>query len=168
MMDGPLCVYSPGPWGNCVDVGCGRNGGRCEYVGGRRARSKCVCRTREPSRNLGQEGKAVEVMELYRAKIADVPLVTDPEFGDLLRRFRAGDEAAGRAISGGHLRMAIEIAESLPEPPAGFDLLDTVQEANAGLWEAIETFPGSTADEFAEHARRTIHHWLANLPDEQG
>lgn len=167
-MNNPLCVYSPGPWGNCVDVGCGRNGGRCEYVGGKRARSKCVCRTREPSRNLGQEGGAVEVMDLYRAKIADVPKYQDPAFGDLLRQFRAGDEAAGRAITGGHLGMALALVETLPEPPAGLKPIDAVQEANAGLWEALVTFPGATADEFADHARRAVMTWLANLEPEQG
>ena len=54
------------------------------------------------------------------------------------------------------------------ELPAGLDLLETVEEANAGLVEALRTFPGATADEFATHVRGTVHAWLDNLDEQQG
>src|SRR5262245_48616374 len=127
------CVYAPGPWGNCLDLGCRNRGGRCEYVGGRRGRSRCVCRTEEPSRNLTGEGEVVEALELYRAEVAKLPACADPDFSVRLGQYRAGDEEAGRAIIGSCLGMVLALVESLPALPAGCDVLDAVQEANAGL-----------------------------------
>ncbi len=164
-MNSRPCVYAPGPWGNCLDLGCRDRGGRCVYVGGRRGRTRCVCRIEEPSRNVADEGEeqAVEALELYRAEIAKVPACDGPDFSRRLVEYRAGDEVAGRAITGGRLGMALTLVESLPELLAGLTLLDTVQEANAGLVQALQTFTGTTGGEFDEHARRTIHDWLNSL-----
>ena len=103
----------------------------------------------------------MKALEQYRIEVAKLSACADPEFSDCLQRSRAGDEESGRAITGGHLGMALALVEALPELPAGLDLLDAVQEANAGLAEALRTFSGTTAGEFAGHARRTIHAWLA-------
>jgi DNA-directed RNA polymerase sigma subunit (sigma70/sigma32) len=169
-MDSSLCVYAPGPWGNCLDLGCRDRGGRCEYVGGRQGRSRCVCRVGEPSRNVAAgEGLAVEeTLELYRSAVTAQPECAEPAFSGWLRRFRDGDEAAGRAISGSCLRIALAEVESRPTLPGGLAFLDAVQEANAGLVEALHSFTGSTAEEFVEHARWTIRDWLSNLDQQQG
>src|SRR3954451_16513156 len=110
-MNSRPCVYAPGPWGNCLDLGCQARGGRCVYVGGRRGRSRRVCRTGEPSRNVAdaEEGPVVEAMELYRAEVSRVPACADPEFSNRLAEYRAGDEAAGRAITGSCLGMVLAL-----------------------------------------------------------
>jgi len=123
---------------------------------------------REPSRNLAGEGQAVEALELYRTEIAKAPPCSDLDFSDLLRRSRDGDEEAGRVITGSHLGMVLALVESLPELPAGLDLMGAVQEANAGLVEALNTFSGTTAAAFGEHARRAILGWLASVEGVEG
>jgi len=115
-----------------------------------------------------EEGPVVESLELYRAEVARVPACADPEFSNRLAEYRAGDEAAGRAITGSCLGMVLALVESLPDLPAGLDLLDAVQEANAGLVEALQTFSGTTATEFGDHARRTVLGWLNSLDAQQG
>jgi DNA-directed RNA polymerase specialized sigma subunit len=113
------------------------------------------------------EGEVVDVLQQYRTQVAAIPACSDPDFTNLLARYRAGDEDAGRAIAGSYLALALGLAESLPALPPGLDVLDAVQEANAGLVEALRTFTGATAEEFEGHARRTIHSWLS-APDTEG
>src|SRR5262245_18949029 len=97
------CMYAPGPWGNCLDLDCAAQGGRCKYIGGRRGRSRCVCRIKEPSRNVAgaDEGETVNELDLYRSHVAKLPECSEADFSNLLGRYRAGDEEAGRAITGG-------------------------------------------------------------------
>lgn len=109
----------------------------------------------------------MEALELYKIEVAKLAPCADHNFSPRLALYRAGDEQAGRELTGSCLGMVLALVESLPELPAGLDLLETVQEANAGLVEALRTFSGTTVDEFADHARRTIHTWL-NTPDVQG
>jgi DNA-directed RNA polymerase specialized sigma subunit len=106
-------------------------------------------------------------LELYRTAIAGQPECADPAFSEWLRRYRAGDEAAGRELAGSCLGLALALAESFPDSPPGFTVLDLVQEANAGLVEALHTFTGATAGEFVDHARNTIAAWLNDLDDKQ-
>jgi len=110
----------------------------------------------------------VEALELYRTEVAKLLACADPDFSTRLAQYRAGDEDAGRAITGSCLGMALALVESLPALPAGLDVLDAVQEANAGLVEALRTFTGNTAGEFADHARRTILDWLGAIEGAAG
>ena len=110
----------------------------------------------------------MESLDIYRTEIAKAPGCEGPDFSDRLIAYRAGDEVAGRAITGSRLGMTLTLVESLPALPAGLTLHDAVQEANAGLAEALHTFTGTTAVEFDEHARRTIHDWLNSLDAQQG
>ena len=37
------CIYAPGSWGDCLDLTCSRQGGRCQFVGGEWGREACRC-----------------------------------------------------------------------------------------------------------------------------
>jgi hypothetical protein len=114
------------------------------------------------------EGVAMTTaLETYREAIAGQPPLAHPQFGEWLGRYRAGDEAAGRAITGSCLGVALAIVEGLPAVPAGLTAIEAVEEANAGLAAALDSFAGATADEFLAHARRAIHAWLHDLNAEQ-
>jgi hypothetical protein len=109
----------------------------------------------------------VETLDPYRAEVAKAP-ACGGDFPELMRHSRGGDEAAARAITGGHLGMVLGLVESLPALPPGLTLLDTVEEANAALGEAVGTFAGTTADEFAAHVRGAVRAWLDTLDEREG
>ena len=88
------------------------------------------------------------------------PANSESLFAERIRRLREGDELAGPEISGSYLGAVLDLVESLPTLPRDLNLLDAVQEANVGLVDAIESFTGSTREEFWEHAQRTILDWL--------
>ena len=168
-MSYPPCMHLPGPWGKCFDLGCSRQGGRCVYLGGRRSNAICACRAVEPSRNVVvREILTMETgLKLCRDFLSKhQPANSESLFAERIRRLREGDELAGPEISGSYLETVLEFVEALPVLPRDLNLLDAFQEANVGLVDAIESFTGSTREEFWEHAQQTILAWL-NSSDEQ-
>lgn len=98
------------------------------------------------------------VLELlfYRNQIEDLPLCIDPLFRENLTQYRAGNLLAAQWISGSCLRIAYELAMKMEDPPAALCEIERIEEANAGLWLSINSFTGSSAEEFIEHARKHI------------
>ena len=163
------CVYAPDEATNCIDLGCSRHGGRRVYLGGRRMVGLCACRAVVPSHNVVlREILAIEtVLERYREFVASKqPIDSDVALLSRLERFRNGEEMAWREISASYLKPVLELVESLPVRPRGLVLMDTVQEANVGLGDAIHSFTGTTRDEFWIHAHFTILAWLNTIDDE--
>ena len=109
----------------------------------------------------------MEALDLYRIEVSKLPEFAEPEFRNLLQQYRAGDEGAGRAITGSYLGMVLGLVESLATLPSGLTFLDTVEEANAALVEALSSYSGTTADEFAGHVREAVHTWLNTLDAQQ-
>ena len=81
-------------------------------------------------------------LETYRRVVSQQPACEPQFFSEALSRYRAGDESAARSISGSCLRLALAIAEEHSKEAPSSPLLDVIQEANAGLMEAITTFAG--------------------------
>ena len=104
----------------------------------------------------------------YRRVVDQQPACDEAWFAERLTRLRSGDEAAGREISGSCLRLALRLAEEMPNPPASWSLLDLIQEANAGLVEGLASFTGTSAADFLQHARQTITRRLDSLPQQVG
>jgi DNA-directed RNA polymerase sigma subunit (sigma70/sigma32) len=103
-------------------------------------------------------------LEIYRRLISAQPACEDSWFTDALAKYRAGDEAAGRTISGSCLRLAMQIAEARAAEFGTLSVLDVVQEANVGLMDALKSFTGSCSAEFLTHATQVIHQRLQSLP----
>ena len=164
-----LCWYSPDGTRDCIDLGCHDEGGRCVYLGGRRANARCGCRAGKPSPNIVVMELAMDTLvNRYRDRLtANQPERSERLFEERFTRYRNGDEAGWREISGAYLLPVLDWVESLSELPPGLSLDDAVQEANAGMVEAIHTFKGSTTDEFWEHAQATMRHWLDTLDNRQ-
>src|SRR5579862_9284924 len=106
-------MYAPGSWGDCLDLTCGRQGGRCRFVGGEWGRQACRCVPVTPSPNLIPLGDThMETpLDIYRRVVGEQPACDAPFFSEALSRYRAGDEQAAREISGRCLRFALAIAE---------------------------------------------------------
>src|SRR5690242_20082749 len=96
------CIYAPGSWGDCLDLTCSRQGGRCQFVEGPRATELCRCTAARPSPNLasGEATRMETPLEIYRRHLADLPACDAEFFAEALTRYRAGDESAARDISG--------------------------------------------------------------------
>src|SRR5438105_4336091 len=96
-------------------------------------------------------------LEMYQNAISEVPDLTEQSFNDALNRYRTGDEAAARDISGGCLRLAMGIAEKYARKYSGHDLLDLIQDANGGLFLAVTTFKGDDLQQFLRYTEEKIH-----------
>jgi DNA-directed RNA polymerase sigma subunit (sigma70/sigma32) len=107
-----------------------------------------------------EEGFVDDWLEQYKAAIDQQPFCEDSWFQEQCQSLRSGDEQAGRHISGSCLRFALQIAQERAAAFPACHLLDVVEEANAGLMEAVRTFKGSTRDAFLQHAETRIHERL--------
>jgi hypothetical protein len=100
-------------------------------------------------------------LEIYRQHLAGVPACDAEFFVQALARYRGGDDAAARDISGRCLSMALQLGEERARELGAVAILEVVQEANHGLWKAITTFSGKDFDEFQRYARECIEKRLA-------
>jgi DNA-directed RNA polymerase sigma subunit (sigma70/sigma32) len=101
-------------------------------------------------------------LETYRRVIASQPTCNDSFFTESLARYRSGDESAARDISGSCLRLALQLVEHHSADPAS-PSFDAIQEANAGLMDAITTFAGDDLHDFLRYAQDRIQQRLAAL-----
>jgi hypothetical protein len=102
-------------------------------------------------------------LDQYKAMLRALPPRDDREFAGVLARYRAGNEQAGREITGSFLRHALDTAERIAEE-TGKPLPKAVLEhANAGLVDALESFTGASSEEFARHAEECIRRRLASF-----
>jgi RNA polymerase primary sigma factor len=97
-------------------------------------------------------------LEMYLREVRTIPPLTKEDESQLLEHVRAKDdqaEAAARTLVEANLSLVVSIAEQ--HPPAKLSKLDLIQEGNAGLMTAIDTFVFGTAEAFAAHAQTCIH-----------
>jgi DNA-directed RNA polymerase sigma subunit (sigma70/sigma32) len=159
------CIYAPGSWGDCLDLTCSRQGGRCQFVGGPGGRDSCRCVPALPSPNRALAGLAdmemQTVLENYRRFVAEQPVCDGVFFAEALGRARAGDVNAARDICGRCLRFALAAADervkAAPSPP----LFDVIEEANLALMEAITTYAGDDVQDFMTYARLRMEQRVA-------
>lgn len=104
-----------------------------------------------------------DLLTIYRTRVESLTPMDQNAFGTALSQHRAGSEAAGRAISEATLRVALQAAEEYISATRDSNPLDVVQEANAALMHALQTFTGATLVEFEEHARKNVRASLALL-----
>ena len=109
---------------------------------------------------LVQSGKLLENLEdgdplkLYLDELAQIPAAGDPQL--LVQAYRAGDEAAAQSLVNASISRAVTGAQTMVG--YGVLLLDLIQEASLGLWEAILHYEGG---DFEAYADWWIHQYLA-------
>jgi hypothetical protein len=96
----------------------------------------------------------MNAQEVYRRKIQQTAELDDSWFGAALVASRAGDDAARRKISGSSLRHVLRVVEGRS---GGEHVLESVQDANAAVLEAIRSFTGATVAEFLPHVERCVN-----------
>ncbi len=102
-------------------------------------------------------------LDQYRAIIEQQPTCEEAWFQDRWRLCQAGDEMAAREISGSCLRFALQIAQARAADFPQYHLLDVVEEANAGLMNAVQSFRGGNKDDFVRFAEVCIQQRLGTL-----
>lgn len=108
---------------------------------------------------LVQSGKLLENLEdgdplkLYLEELAQIPAAGDPQL--LAQQCLGGDENAQQLLLNVTISRAVEAAQKMTG--YGVLLLDLIQEANLGLWEAILRYEGG---DFEKHADWWIGQYL--------
>lgn len=109
---------------------------------------------------LVNSGKLLENLEegdplrLYLEELAQIPAAGDPQI--LAQLCLSGDETAMQRLLNVTISRAVEAAQRMTG--YGVLLLDLIQEANLGLWEAILHYEGG---DFEQHADWWIGQYLA-------
>ncbi len=109
---------------------------------------------------LVKSGKLLENLEeadplrLYLDELARIPAAGDPQM--LAQLSLSGDESASQRLLNATISRAVEAAQRMTG--YGVLLLDLIQEASLGLWEAIIRYDGG---EFEPHADWWINQYLA-------
>jgi hypothetical protein len=109
------------------------------------------------------------LLECYLSQLRLVSDVcADPWFTEQLALSRAGDQDAGRRISGSCLRLVVEIAKRWWRPDSGLSLLEFVEEGNVALMKRVKRFGGSTASEFLGELTQNVESWYRTLLEHPG
>jgi RNA polymerase primary sigma factor len=90
------------------------------------------------------------ILHLYLCEIGQVPLLTEAEEQELVRRIRRGDEAAREQMIKANLRLVVHIARR--HQNFGLPLLDLISEGNIGLMKAVDRFDPSHGRRLSSYA----------------
>ena len=105
-----------------------------------------------------------EALKIYLEQIAEVPLLTIKEEGDLAELIRGGDEKARQQMITANLRLVVKIAQDYSN--LGLNLLDLISEGNIGLMKAVERFDPNKGGKLSTYAawwiKQGIKRALAN------
>jgi RNA polymerase sigma-32 factor len=93
---------------------------------------------REPSDGAETAGAEDRLLRQYFSEVGKHRLLTVDEERELGRRYRAGDQVAGKTLVAANLRFAIKVARSYRAP--GLPMTDLIQEASLGLMKGVERF----------------------------
>jgi RNA polymerase sigma factor (sigma-70 family) len=125
---------------------------------------------RDPAELAGDKDKpdaaarGRELLGIYLADIAKVPLLTPEEEQELARRVQAGDAEAERRLTEANLRLVVRVARRYLN--RGLSLLDLIEEGNLGLLRAVKKFQPGRGTRFSTYAvwwiRQSLARALAN------
>ncbi len=117
-----------------------------------------------PTLDLSIETVTHDSLSLYLQELGQIPLLTKDEEIALAKRIEAGDKRARDRMIQSNLRLVIYIAKNYYA--RDMDLLDLIQEGNAGLIRAVEKFDYRKGYKFCTYAtwwiRQTIIRAIAN------
>lgn len=110
-------------------------------------------------------GVVDDPLGVYLSELDQVPAMTREEEIELARRIRSGDQqaagSAGQRLVEANLRLVVSIAERYRDK--GVDLLDLVQEGNASLLRALQSFTAGSGDNFSVHAATYIERAIRDV-----
>jgi len=96
---------------------------------------------------------ANDPLEFYLHELGTIRPLTRDEETELLQHVRTQDElaeSAAKRLIEANLSLVVSVAERYSS--ASIHMLDLIQKGNEGLFIALKTFTGSSADSFSAHA----------------
>lgn len=99
-------------------------------------------------------------LEIYTRRIKDYPVLSREEESELARKYRAGNEEAGKKIVTSNLRFVIKVSQSYFH--LGYRPLEIIQEGNMGLVKAITRFDPDKGVRFICYAIWWIKAYIKN------
>ena len=118
----------------------------------------------EPALDLSIQTVTHDLLRLYLREASEIPLLTKEEETGLAKRIEQGDKVAKDRMAQSNLRLVISIAKNYFTQE--MDLLDLIQEGNAGLIRAVEKFDYRKGYKFSTYAtwwiRQAITRAIAN------
>ncbi len=89
-------------------------------------------------------------LEIYLKEIGEIPLLTEEEERELIKRAKAGDKEAREKLIYSHLRFVVSVAKKYQG--YGVPLGDLINEGNMGLLRALERFDPNRKVRFLSYA----------------
>jgi RNA polymerase primary sigma factor len=109
----------------------------------------------------------VDSLRAYLREIGRIPLLSPSEEIELAQRIERGDTEAWHRMVTANLRLVVAIAKRR-EPFGRVELLDLIQEGNAGLMRAVEKFDWRLGYKFSTYASWWIYQAISTAQAEQG
>ncbi len=104
-------------------------------------------------------------LEIYLKEISEIPLLTEEEERELIKRAKAGDKEAREKLIYSHLRFVVSIAKKYQG--YGVPLADLINEGNMGLLRALERFDPNRKVRFLSYAIWWIRQAIMKALNEQ-
>ena len=104
----------------------------------------------DPEEDASWYAQTPDILKLYFNDVGQIPLLTNEEEKQLIRRMKSGDKAAQDAFVQANLRLVISAAK--PFKDRGLPFLDLVQEGNIGLMRAAEKYDERFETRFSTYA----------------
>jgi RNA polymerase sigma-32 factor len=101
-----------------------------------------------------------DIESKYLRSISKYPVLSPEEERELARRYKEGDQEAGRRLILSNLRFVVKVA--LEYKGYGFKLLDLIQEGNLGLIVALKHFDPERGYRFISYAIWWIRAYIQN------
>ena len=164
-----ICLYAPHGTSDCMDLGCRQRGGSCKVVELKDDKRICRCLMALPSTNIvDMEGGAVvtDPVATYRTRVSELEACSDDWFAQTLAAAHSGDDNARRRIVGSCLNLALRVVDKYFGTASAEEFLNRVEDANYILWRSLDSFAGSTAIEFTQHAQVAVEARFSNSTSE--
>ncbi len=107
----------------------------------------------------------MDAIKAYLEKIKDIPLLTDKQEKELIRKAKKGSRRAIRKIINSNLKLVVNIAKHYSH--YGLPLMDLIEEGNLGLIRAIGKFKPSKGYRFSTYATWWIKQAVTRALTEQ-
>ncbi len=104
-------------------------------------------------------------LEIYLKEIGEIPILTEEEERELIKRAKAGDKEAREKLIYSHLRFVVSVAKKYQG--YGVPLGDLINEGNMGLLRALERFDPNRKVRFLSYAIWWIRQAIMKALNEQ-
>lgn len=108
-----------------------------------------------------------DLVRLYLEDVRNIPLLSEEEEMDLVKKASEGDETAAGRLTEAHLRLVVSVAKKY-KGVSQLTFLDLIQYGNMGLMRAVKHFDRATENKFSTYAEPCIKNEITGAIAENG